>query len=91
LIKAYIVCTGILYGHGERILYDHFRKAWIGGKLPLLGEGHNIPPTIHVVDVARLIKKVIFEIPKQQYILAVDHGMTTQSELVEALVNNNHD
>jgi adenylate kinase len=54
------VCCGILYGNGERVLYDHFRKAWTGIPLPLLGEGYNVIPTIHVKDVARLIKNMIF-------------------------------
>lgn len=64
MVKVHLICTGILYGNGERIFYEHFRRAWIGDKLPLLGEGLNYIPTIHVVDVARLIKKVIFDSPK---------------------------
>ena len=92
-MKPYIVCTGILYGNGERIFYEHFRKAWTGASLPLLGEGTNIIPTIHVTDVAKLIKKMIFEINPRlnkipSYILAVDNGNNTQREIVSALVNS---
>jgi hypothetical protein len=59
------VCTGVLYGNGERIFYDHFRKSWIGDKIPLLGEGINRIPTIHVVDVGRIIRRIVFENIKQ--------------------------
>jgi len=45
--------------------------------LPLLGEGNNRLPTIHVQDAAKLIKKIIFDKPKQPYILAVDEGKCT--------------
>ena len=46
----------------------------------MLGEGNNHIPMIHVQDVGRLIRKMIFEggsnkIP--QYILAVDENNTT--------------
>jgi nucleoside-diphosphate-sugar epimerase len=66
-----------LYGNGERTLYEHFRKAWTGSALPLLGEGNNRLPTIHVQDAAKLIKKIIYDKPKQPYILAVDEGKCT--------------
>lgn len=72
------MCTGIIYGNGERSLYEHFRKAWTGVTLPLLGEGNNRLPCIHVTDAARMIRKIAFEKPNQQYILAVDEGRITQ-------------
>mmetsp|Transcript_45849 Transcript_45849/g.33592 ORF Transcript_45849/g.33592 Transcript_45849/m.33592 type:complete len:115 (+) Transcript_45849:442-786(+) len=84
-VNTYLICTGILYGNGEGTLYDHFRKAWVGNKVPLLGEGFNYIPTIHVVDVARIVKKVIVEQPLKSYIIAVDHGKNTQRELIEAI------
>jgi adenylate kinase len=64
-----------MYGHGERTFYEHFRKAWTGIPVPVLGEGNNIIPTIHVSDVAKLIKKMILDVPIPkipQYLLAVD-------------------
>jgi adenylate kinase len=79
-IKAFVVSTGILYGNGERILYNHFRKAWTGGSVPLLGDGTNIIPTVHVSDVAKLIRRIIYREKKSkvpQYLLAVDHGRNT--------------
>jgi len=58
-IKPYVVCAGIMYGNGERILFEHFRKMWAGEKLPLLGEGTNTLPMVHVKDIARIVKKII--------------------------------
>jgi len=37
-----------------------------------MNEGFNHIPTIHVVDVARLVRKIISIRPTRQYILAVD-------------------
>jgi len=76
-IKVHVVCAGILYGNGERIFFEHFRKAWIGESVPLLSDGFNSLPTIHVIDLARLIKKIVFEPTNKPYILAVDHGQST--------------
>lgn len=27
--KAYVLCAGILYGNGEWVFYNHFKKAWL--------------------------------------------------------------
>lgn len=86
LVKTHVICTGILYGNGERTFYEHFRKAWIGDKLPLLGDGSNVIPCIHVVDVARLVKRITTEHIKQQYIIAVDQSQITQKQIVNELV-----
>lgn len=29
LLKVHVLCTGIRYGKGEGIFYDHFKNAWI--------------------------------------------------------------
>lgn len=62
-IRSYVMTTGIIYGNGERTLYEHFRKAWTGSTLPFIGEGNNKLPCIHVTDAARMIKKISFEKP----------------------------
>jgi adenylate kinase len=28
-VKTYVIAAGILYGKGEAILNDHFKKAWL--------------------------------------------------------------
>lgn len=27
--RAYVLCAGIMYGNGERVFYNHFKKAWL--------------------------------------------------------------
>ena len=58
-VKVHVLCAGIPYGNGEMMFYAHMKNAWIGRQLPTLGDGFNLMPTIHVVDIARLIKKLI--------------------------------
>jgi hypothetical protein len=29
LLRVHVLCTGVRYGNGERIFYDHLQKAWI--------------------------------------------------------------
>jgi adenylate kinase len=28
-LKVWVLCSGILYGNGERIFYEHFKRAWL--------------------------------------------------------------
>ena len=28
-LRVHVLCSGVRYGNGERIFYDHFQKAWI--------------------------------------------------------------
>ena len=59
-VKIYILASGIMYGAGESIFEQHFKKAWLQNPsaLPFLGVGKNYVPTIHVKDLARMVKKV---------------------------------
>ena len=71
----HVLCSGIRYGNGERTFYDHFQKAWIQDpkELPILGEGENLVPTIHIIDLSRLVRRVVIENPKEHpYIFAID-------------------
>ena len=40
-----------------------------------MNEGLNHIPTVHVIDVARLVRKIITHRPAKQYIIAVDKTM----------------
>ena len=74
-LRVHVLCSGIRYGNGERTFYDHFQKAWIQDpvQLPIIGEGENLVPTIHVIDLARLVRRVVIENPKEHpYIFAID-------------------
>lgn len=87
-LTVYVLCSGILYGSGERIFYDHFKRSWLQSprKLPYIGKGDNLVPTIHVIDLARLVKKVVKRHPESYYIFAIDKTRNpTQKRLVEAL------
>ena len=81
-----MLCSGIRYGNGERAFYDHFQKAWIQNPvaLPMIGEGENLVPTIHVIDLARLVRRVVIENPKvYPYIFAIDKTRKpTQKRLI---------
>ena len=74
-LRVHVLCSGIRYGNGERTFYDHFQKAWIQNpvNLPIIGEGDNLVPTIHIIDLARLVRRVVIENPKvYPYIFAID-------------------
>ena len=41
-------------------------------ELPIIGPGKNSIPTIHILDLIALLERIIYSLPKQQYIFAVD-------------------
>jgi len=85
-LRVHVLCSGIRYGNGERTFYDHFQKAWIQNPtaLPIIGEGNNLVPTIHVNDLANLVRRVVIENPKvHPYIFAIDKTRNpTQKRLI---------
>jgi adenylate kinase len=92
-VKIYILASGIMYGAGECIFENHFKKAWLQNpaSLPYLGVGKNSVPTIHVKDLARMVKKVYESkppLPDKQYIFAIDNTKkTAQKKLISAISN----
>ena len=87
-LYVYVLCAGLLYGNGEDVFYQYFKQAWLQNpqKLPIISKGNNRVPTIHVVDLARLVKRVIRLAPKQSYIIAVDKSKRpTQRKIVMAI------
>lgn len=83
-LSAYVVCSGLIYGNGEESLFGLFRQAWMKPEeeLPIIGEGNNLIPMIHVQDLAQIVKKVIEVQPVQQYIFAIDYETLNQRKLV---------
>ena len=73
-LKTYIICPGFIYGCGEDIFFDYFRESWKGSLkyMPILGEGDNHIPTIHILDLIHTIKRVINLKPEINYIFACD-------------------
>lgn len=92
-VRIYILASGIMYGAGESILESHFKRAWLQEppSLPYLGVGKNYVPTVHVKDLARMVKK-IYEtkptLPDKQYIFAVDNTRKPQQKRLIAAISN---
>lgn len=43
-------------------------------RLPYVGDGNNLIPTIHVTDLARMVFKIYEKKPERKYIFAVDNN-----------------
>ena len=87
-VKTYVISAGVLYGLGEAIFNHHFERAWKQDpvKLPVIGEGKNYVPTIHVKDLARMVKKIFEAPPEQKYIFGIDNTQKpTQRKLIQAI------
>jgi adenylate kinase len=92
-VRIYILASGIMYGAGESIFESHFKRAWLQepSSLPYLGVGKNFVPTIHVKDLARMVKKVYESkptLPDKQYIFAVDNTRKSQQKRLIAAISN---
>lgn len=88
MLKVHILCCGIRYGHGEGIFYDHFRSAWkqSPARLPVIGAGDNLIPTLHIRDLSRCVKKLIDDNIDKPYLFAVDKTKKpTQKRIIEAI------
>ena len=73
-LKVYVICPGFIYGCGEDIFFDYFKESWKGNieYMPIIGEGDNHIPTIHILDLIHTIKRVINTKPDVNYIFACD-------------------
>ena len=74
MLNVYVICPGFIYGCGEDFFFDYFRKSWIGGieYIPIIGEGMNFLPTIHILDLIQIIRRIIEKKPIINYIFACD-------------------
>ena len=74
MLKVYIICPGFVYGCGENFFFDYFRLCWFGTCpfIPIIGEGGNHLPTIHILDLVHVIKRVLERKPVENYIVACD-------------------
>ena len=90
-VKTYIICPGFIYGCGEDFFFDYFRLAWMGHLpyIPIVGEGDNFIPTIHILDLVQLIKRVIEKKPIQKYIFACDRTKNpTMKNILRSIGNS---
>uniref|UniRef100_A0A8C5NYM3 Adenylate kinase 7 n=1 Tax=Jaculus jaculus TaxID=51337 RepID=A0A8C5NYM3_JACJA len=84
---TYIVASGLQYGVEGGILHTFFKLAWMGETpaLPVFGDGMNIIPAIHILDLAGVIQNVIDHVPKFHYLVAVDESVHTLEDLVKCI------
>ena len=73
-LKAYVICPGFIYGCGEDFFFNYFRLAWMQHMpyIPIVGEGTNYIPTIHILDLVKIIRKVVEKKPAQKYFFVAD-------------------
>ena len=73
-LRVYIICPGFIYGCGENFFFNYFRMSYLGNPnpIPIIGKGLNSIPTIHIIDLIKIIRKVIEKKPNDKYIFAVD-------------------
>ena len=97
-LTVHVLCSGIRYGLGENRLYELFKAAWLQNPraLSFSGKGDNLIPTIHIIDLARLVRRMVSaqvaktsqdkSLLKKQYIFAIDRtAKATQKKLIEAI------
>jgi len=87
---TYVVASGLTYGAGENIFHFWFKSAWHGDtpSLQVFGDGQNMIPTIHILDLASVVVNIADGRPKARYILAVDDSKNMLEEIVKAISQN---
>ncbi|XP_012326692.2 adenylate kinase 7 [Aotus nancymaae] len=88
--STYVLAAGLQYGAEGGILHTFFKMAWLGEipALPVFGDGTNVIPAIHVLDLAGVIQNVIDHAPKPRYLVAVDESVHTLEDLVKCISKN---
>lgn len=74
-LNIYIICAGIPYGGCETVFTYFFKSAWLQSPqaLPYFDTGANLIPTIHIKDLAKIVKRLITgSKPECKYIFAID-------------------
>ncbi len=97
-LTVHVLCSGIRYGLGEARLYELFKAAWLQNPraLSYSGKGDNLIPSIHIIDLARLVRRMVQAcsaktaqdkaLLAKQYIFAIDRtARPTQKNLISAI------
>ena len=73
-LSIFIICAGIPYGGCETTFNYFFKSAWLQNpiELPYYGDGSNLIPTIHIKDLARMVKRIADNKSEFPYIFAID-------------------
>lgn len=88
-LHTHVVFAGLQYGMGEQAFASAFRAAWHQQRVPMLTDGTNVVPTIHVQDLAQIIFKTASAEAEvdQRYILAVDRGNNTLGSIMHTIAS----
>lgn len=89
-LKTYVIGSGIIYGNGETetVFNDKFKSAWLQSPeyLTYVEDGENKIPTVHVVDLVRLVKKIYETKPDKKYLFCIDNTEDRrQKALIQAI------
>ncbi|KAK2577085.1 hypothetical protein KPH14_005893 [Odynerus spinipes] len=83
-LKTLVICCGITYGEEEEEIHYLFKMAWLNEPfLPIIGNGENRIPLLHVRDFVAVVSDVLRKWPTLRYIVAVEQGAPTQSTIVK--------
>lgn len=97
LVDVYVMSCGIPYGDGEDMLFQLIKFAWgkrhnetIGIQeakqgIPLIGDGENIVPMIHVRDLAQLMISTLQGQMIDKYVMSVDKGNIKLKDMIDAI------
>ncbi|PFH38728.1 Dpy-30 motif protein [Besnoitia besnoiti] len=87
-LTTYVVAAGAMYGHGEGPFYPAFKAAWLGLQShKFISPGNNFVPTVHVRDLASLVRRLAAGASEEAYHLAVDASRVTQFALIQTIAS----
>ena len=71
----------------KNFFFDYFKKSYLGGVeyFPIRGKGYNYIPTIHILDLVQVIKRIINVKPDIKYIFACDR---TKNPLMRNIIGS---
>lgn len=84
-LASYVVCSGLTYGQEENIFHYLFKSAWHNNDLLLFGDGKNVLPSIHILDLANVMQNICDQKPKVRYLVALDDSKVKLKQITKAV------
>ena len=90
-LNIYIICAGIPYGGCETTFNYFFKSAWLQNpiELPYYNEGNNLIPTIHIKDLARIVRRIADNKAEFPYIFAFDRTKDSSLKNIISSISKN--
>ena len=90
-LNIYIICAGIPYGGCETTFNYFFKSAWLQNpiELPYYNEGNNLIPTIHIKDLARIVRRIADNKAEFPYIFAFDKTKDSSLKNIISSISKN--